>query len=114
MKYLFTLLFSILSFFANAQNVSSDTLSAESLENSFNAINKRLYEKLLPETKGKSLEELLAVAGSNGAVRNNGGGHFNHSLFWSTRRFMMRLVNLVGIGMMRVLIVITPTQSLIK
>jgi hypothetical protein len=51
MKYLFTLLFSILSFFANAQNVSSDTLSAESLENSFNAINKRLYEKLLPETK---------------------------------------------------------------
>jgi superoxide dismutase, Fe-Mn family len=30
----------------------------------------------------KSLEELLQVAGSNVAVRNNGGGHWNHSLFW--------------------------------
>lgn len=32
---------------------------------------------------GKSLEELMKVAGSNTAVRNNGGGHFNHSLFWT-------------------------------
>jgi len=31
---------------------------------------------------GKSLEELLAVASTNTAVRNNGGGHWNHSLFW--------------------------------
>ena len=30
----------------------------------------------------KSLVELMAVAGSNPAVRNNGGGHWNHSLFW--------------------------------
>ena len=35
------------------------------------------------DLEGKSLEELMAVAGSNVAVRNNGGGHFNHSLFWS-------------------------------
>lgn len=36
------------------------------------------------ELEGKSLEELLANAGSlSVAVRNNGGGHFNHSLFWS-------------------------------
>ena len=32
---------------------------------------------------GKSLEELCANHSDNGAVRNNGGGHFNHSLFWT-------------------------------
>ncbi|MBN3581440.1 superoxide dismutase [Algoriphagus aestuarii] len=35
------------------------------------------------DLEGKSLEELLKIAGSNTAVRNNGGGHYNHSLFWS-------------------------------
>ena len=34
------------------------------------------------ELENKSLEELMKVAGSNAAVRNNGGGHWNHSLFW--------------------------------
>lgn len=33
--------------------------------------------------QGKSLEELLAdVSKAPKAVRNNGGGHWNHSLFW--------------------------------
>lgn len=33
--------------------------------------------------EGKSLEELVAAAGSiSPAVRNNGGGHWNHSFFW--------------------------------
>jgi Fe-Mn family superoxide dismutase len=40
-----------------------------------------------PELKGKSLENLLfeinaVPADIRVAVRNNGGGHYNHSLFW--------------------------------
>ncbi len=35
------------------------------------------------DNAGKSLEELLASASKHGnAVRNNGGGHWNHSFFW--------------------------------
>jgi Fe-Mn family superoxide dismutase len=34
------------------------------------------------DLEGKSLEELMKVAGSSAPVRNNGGGHWNHSLFW--------------------------------
>lgn len=35
------------------------------------------------ENASKSLEELLKNAGTIGAaVRNNGGGHWNHSFFW--------------------------------
>lgn len=32
---------------------------------------------------GKSIEELCKNHADNKAVRNNGGGHFNHTLFWS-------------------------------
>src|SRR6188472_4545650 len=33
--------------------------------------------------ESKSIEELVAVAGTiSPAVRNNGGGHWNHSFFW--------------------------------
>jgi len=41
-----------------------------------------------PELEGQSLEQLLAndcsavPEGIRTAVRNNGGGHFNHTLFW--------------------------------
>lgn len=35
------------------------------------------------EYAGKSLEDILASAGKAGAaIRNNAGGHWNHSLFW--------------------------------
>jgi Fe-Mn family superoxide dismutase len=35
--------------------------------------------------ENKSLEELVAAAGSiSPAVRNNGGGHWNHTFFWET------------------------------
>ncbi len=35
------------------------------------------------EMEGKGIEDLLANHTDNGAVRNNGGGFYNHSLFWS-------------------------------
>lgn len=36
------------------------------------------------ENEGKSLEDLMAnISKLPAAVRNNGGGHFNHSLFWT-------------------------------
>ena len=31
---------------------------------------------------GKSIEDILANMGDNAAVRNNGGGYYNHCLFW--------------------------------
>ena len=42
-----------------------------------------------PELAGKSIEELLAgncaivPEGIRTAVRNNGGGHYNHTMFWN-------------------------------
>jgi superoxide dismutase, Fe-Mn family len=36
------------------------------------------------ENENKSLEELVKVAGTlSPAIRNNGGGHWNHSFFWT-------------------------------
>ncbi|GAB4245040.1 MAG: superoxide dismutase [Ekhidna sp.] len=34
------------------------------------------------DMEGKSLDDLVKNYSDNGAVRNNGGGHWNHSLFW--------------------------------
>lgn len=36
------------------------------------------------DAEGKSIEELMSnISSLSPAVRNNGGGHFNHSLFWT-------------------------------
>ncbi|MBO74452.1 MAG: superoxide dismutase [Flavobacteriales bacterium] len=35
------------------------------------------------EMEGKDIESLLSNHSDNGAVRNNGGGFYNHTLFWS-------------------------------
>ncbi len=36
------------------------------------------------DLEGKSIEDILAnISAHSGAVRNNGGGFYNHSLFWS-------------------------------
>jgi len=34
------------------------------------------------DLEGKSIEEILVKGFDNGAVRNNGGGYYNHCLFW--------------------------------
>src|SRR3954469_13460479 len=39
------------------------------------------------ENEGKSLDELMKnISKLPPAVRNNGGGHFNHSLFWTVMK----------------------------
>ncbi|RDV13167.1 superoxide dismutase [Pontibacter diazotrophicus] len=36
------------------------------------------------DMEGKSIEEIMRnVKADNGAVRNNGGGYYNHNLFWT-------------------------------
>jgi Fe-Mn family superoxide dismutase len=40
-----------------------------------------------PELEGKSLEDILAgISRRSKKVRNNGGGHWNHSFFWETMK----------------------------
>jgi len=36
------------------------------------------------DLEGKSIEEICATPGLNGGARNNGGGYYNHNMFWSS------------------------------
>ena len=44
----------------------------------------KLNAALPPDLKDKKLEDLIVSAGSypNKAIKNMGGGHYNHALFW--------------------------------
>jgi Fe-Mn family superoxide dismutase len=49
----------------------------------------KLNEAVAEDTalQGKSLEEILAsISSQHPKVRNNGGGHWNHSFFWETMK----------------------------
>ena len=35
------------------------------------------------DAEGKSIEEILAAPNLSAGVRNNGGGYYNHCLFWT-------------------------------
>ena len=35
------------------------------------------------EMEGKTLEEIFQLMGDNAGIRNNGGGTYNHNLFWT-------------------------------
>jgi len=36
------------------------------------------------DLEGKSIEEICATPGLNGGARNNGGGYYNHNMFWTS------------------------------
>ena len=36
------------------------------------------------QMEGKSIEEICATPGLSGAARNNGGGYYNHCMFWES------------------------------
>ena len=36
------------------------------------------------DMEGKTIEEICATPGLSGAVRNNGGGYYNHCMFWES------------------------------
>jgi len=36
------------------------------------------------QMEGKSIEEICATPGISGAARNNGGGYYNHCMFWES------------------------------
>ena len=36
------------------------------------------------DMESKTIEEICATPGLSGAVRNNGGGYYNHCMFWES------------------------------
>lgn len=74
-------------------NALEDVISAEIMELHHDKHHQAYVDKLnaalenYPELQGKSVEDLLRILDTlppeiKTTVRNNGGGHYNHSLFW--------------------------------
>ena len=38
------------------------------------------------DLENKSIEEICSTAGLSGGARNNGGGYFNHNMFWTSMK----------------------------
>ncbi len=64
-------------------------IDAQTMEIHYTRHHRAYFDKLLAAVKGTemesmSFEELMRnISKFPVAVRNNGGGHFNHTLFWS-------------------------------
>lgn len=69
-------------------NALEPYIDARTMELHYTKHHRGYYDKFLAAIKGtdlenKSLEEIFAtISTQSAAVRNNGGGYFNHTLFW--------------------------------
>jgi len=73
-----------------AYNALEPVIDAQTMEIHFSKHHANYVKNLNAAVKGTeyekySLDELMLYASENGdAVRNNAGGHYNHSLYWNT------------------------------
>ncbi len=67
-----------------AYNALEPYFDAKTMEIHYSKHHNAYVSKLNAATQSNNLEDLMKNVSQHGtAVRNNGGGHFNHSLFWS-------------------------------
>ncbi|MFT4567230.1 MAG: Fe-Mn family superoxide dismutase [Saprospiraceae bacterium] len=72
------------SFDAMEPNIDAQTMEIHHDKHHAGYVRKLNAALKASEVRGSSIEEILAnVSDKDTGVRNNGGGHYNHSLFWS-------------------------------